>query len=334
MRKELKMKSKTVSAVLIIFIFLFSLFNTSPLYSVEKDASVEKVAMVNGKIIPVSELDRAMAMLNEQFLRSGKPLNNEKLPEIKKNVLEDLIDFEVLYQESQKAGIKVDAKMVNDQFENWKKQFTNESEFKKALAELKITEAGIKGQIEKGMAVQQLTDKAFGQKVSVSDQEIKNFYENHPDFFKIPEQVHASHILITIDPQADPPKKAEARKKIDEIQMRLKKGDDFAELAKTVSQCPSSSKGGDLGYFGRGQMVEPFEKVAFSLKPGEVSGVVETNFGFHIIKVLDKKPETIVAYGTVKDRLASMLKKEKIQKETDQYLVQLKKVSKIERYLQ
>jgi peptidyl-prolyl cis-trans isomerase C len=112
----------------------------------------------------------------------------------------------------------------------------------------------------------------------------------------MPEQVHARHILVKVDPKADATQKAAARKKIEDIQKQLKNGEDFSELAKKASDCPSNAKGGDVGYFGRGQMVKPFEDAAFSLKPGEVSGIVETEFGLHLIKVMDKKPEKIMDY--------------------------------------
>ena len=156
---------------------------------------------------------------------------------------------------------------------------------------------------------------------------------SNPNFFKIPERVRVSHILIKVDPKADAAQKAAARKKIEDIQKQLKNGKDFSELAKKDSECPSNAKGGDLGYLMRGQVVKPFEDVAFSLKPGEVSGIVETEFGFHIIKVTDKKPATTLAYEQVKDRLAVNLKKDKVDKEIPLYLEKLKKDAKIERYL-
>ena len=108
---------------------------------------------------------------------------------------------------------------------------------------------------------------------------------------KKPEQVKASHILVKVDAGADEAKKAEARKKIQEIQQKVKAGGDFEALATENSDCPSKAKGGDLGFFERGQMVKPFEEAAFALKPGEVSGIVETQFGYHIIKVQEKKDE-------------------------------------------
>ena len=143
----------------------------------------------------------------------------------------------------------------------------------------------------------------------------------------------ASHILIKVDPKADESQRAEARKKLEAIEQRLKRGEDFSALAKGSSQCPSSAKGGDLGYFQRGQMVKLFEEVAFALKPGEVSGIVETKFGYHLIKVVDKKPETMMAFKDIKDRLAQQLKQREVLKELHQYVSELKKKAKVERFL-
>ena len=116
------------------------------------------------------------------------------------------------------------------------------------------------------------------------------------------------------------------------IKQRLKAGHDFAALAKEFSQGPSSTKGGDLGYFARGQMVTPFEDAAFSLKPGEVSDIVETKFGYHIIKVVDKKPETTISYDEVRERLGLYLKGEKTKKEIRIYVKRLEDNANVERF--
>jgi len=319
--------------IVITLISCIFLLTTSFSWAGEKGIAEEKIAVVNGKIIPKSDFDRQMVMLNERISQTGKKPSSAELSELRKNILENLISFELLYQASKKEGIQVDEKILNEQYEKWKKQFPSQEALNEFLKKLNLTENSFKDKIKGALSVQQFIDKKFGQKVLVSDQESKAFYDSHPDLFKRPEQVCASHILIKVDPKAAAAQKAAARKKIEDLEKQLKKGENFSELAKKVSDCPSKDKGGDLGCFGRGQMVKPFEDVAFSLKPGEVSGIVETEFGFHIIKVTDKKPATTVSYEEVKDRIKATLKSDKLEKETDLYLEPLKKGAKIERYL-
>jgi len=309
------------------------LWITSFSWAGEKSIDEGKIAVVNGKIITKSDFDREMVMVNERFTQTGKTPSSTDLSKMKKDILEYLISYELLYQESKKEGIKVDEKMVNEQYEKWKKQMSDQEALNQSFLKLNLSETLVKEKLRMGLAIQQFIEKKIASKALVTDQETKAFYGSNPDLFKIPEQVRASHILIKVDPKTDTAQKAAARKKIENIQKQLKNGTDFSEVAKQSSDCPSKDKGGDLGYFNRGQMVKPFEDVAFSLKPGEMSGIVETEFGFHIIKLTEKKLETTLAYEQVKDRLATMLKKDKVEKETDLYLEKLKKDSKIEKYL-
>ena len=104
-------------------------------------------------------------------------------------------------------------------------------------------------------------------------------------------------------------------------------------MAKEYSEGPSNVKGGDLGYFRRGQMVKPFEEAALALKPNEVSDIVETRFGYHLIKVYEIKPEQTLAYADVQDRITQRLKQEKIEKDAAQYLDELKKDAKLEKFI-
>ena len=139
--------------------------------------------------------------------------------------------------------------------------------------------------------------------------------------------------MIKVESDATDLQKAQARIEIAKIQQKLKDGQDFATLAREHSQGPSAKNGGDLGYFGRGQMVKPFEDAAFALKPGQVSEIVETQFGYHLIKVVDKQPERIMAYAEVKDRLNQHLKTQRIDQEAKKYIDTLKKDAKIEKFI-
>jgi peptidyl-prolyl cis-trans isomerase C len=139
--------------------------------------------------------------------------------------------------------------------------------------------------------------------------------------------------LIKVDPGADEAKKAEARTKIESLQTKLKKGENFDALAKEYSEGPSGPKGGDLGFFGRGQMVKPFEETAFTMKPGQVSEMVETRFGYHLIMVTDRTPESTLSYEEIKDRLEQYLKQQKVQEATAKYVETLRGKAKIERFV-
>ena len=314
----------TVALALLLF-FL-------PAVAEEKKSSEDKIAMVNGVVITRSQYDREVKIQRERVTRQGRKVTDDQLPVLKNQVLEGLIEREILIQESRKAGINISDQKVDEQLAKIKKRYPDENEFKNALSQMDLSEDDVKNQIKHGLAIRELIDKQITDKVVITDKESKAFYDGNPQLFKQPEQVKASHILIKADANADEAKKAEAKKKIKEVQQKLKDGGDFSALAKEFSEGPSNVKGGDLGYFNRGQMVKPFEDAAFAMQPNEVSDIVETRFGYHLIKVYDKKPEQVLAYADVKDKLNEHLKKEKVAKQASEYVAKLRKNAKIEKY--
>jgi peptidyl-prolyl cis-trans isomerase C len=328
------MHTKRVS----LFVFLlFSMTLTifpSLIWAEETKPPTDKAAVVNGTVITQAELDSQMNIVLDRLKASGRFPDVSQLEEIRGQVLENLIARELLYQESQKKGIKISEEQVNEQLISLKAQFPNEEEFNKALKRMNLTEASIKEKLARDLSLKKLIEDEVAPKVTLPDSEIKAFYENNPETFKQPERVQASHILVKVDPGADASQKAEAQKKIDLVQARLQKGEDFGALAKEYSEGPSGPKGGELGYFTRGQMVKPFEDAAFAMKPGEVSGKIETRFGYHLIKVTDKTPETTVPYDDVKMRLGEFLKQKKIQEEINVYVKKLEEKAEIERFIQ
>ena len=327
------MQKRPLRLFLVLLTVISMVFIAISVFAVEKPLSDGNVAVVNGTVIPRAEFDRGMARAYQQIARTGRSLNASQLPEVKKDVIESLINQELLYQESQNKSIKIEDKEIDQQMDALKKQFPSEKEYNAALAKMNLSEAEIKSQITKGLAIQQFIDTKFVQKIIVSDDETKAHYNNNLDLFKQPEQVRAMHILIMVAPQATEEQKAAARKKLKEVQKKLGKGEDFETLAKEYSEGPSGAKGGDLGYFSRGQMVPPFEEAAFALKPGEVSDIVETRFGIHLIKVVDKKPASTRSYEEVKDNLKQYMKQQKVQEQVKLYLEKLKKKAKVERFI-
>lgn len=298
----------------------------------KKGADQEAVAKVNDAAITKQDLEREVSVILQQLSQMGRPVpTGPQLNELKATVLEGLIEGELLYQESQKAGITVNDDDIEEKILGLKSQFPSEVAYKQALDTMQTTEPELKTRLRKSLAIQKLVEQKVGNKIKVDDQTAKAFYEANLDQFKQPEQVKASHILITVDPGADDAAKEAAREKIKSIQKQVTDGEDFAELAKTHSQGPSSVRGGDLGYFRRGQMVKSFEEAAFSMKAGEVSDIVETQFGFHLIKVFDKKPQSVAGYDEMKYRIIDYLKQQETEKTMTAFVEDLKEDAKISR---
>ncbi len=299
--------------------------------SAKKDgASGDKAAIVNGTVITRAEYDTETSRFERQMTMSGQTPDPNQVAEMKKMVLDGLIGRELLRQQTAKLGVKADDAEVNQQIDELKKRFPSEDEFKKALEKMNLTEESLKSQFSQELSIKKMVDQQVGAQVTITPEETRKFYDSNPDVFKVPEMVRASHILVKVDAKATDAEKAAAKEKMNGIQQRIQKGEDFAAVAKEVSDCPSAANGGDLDFFQKGQMVAPFEQAAFALKVGAVSDVVETQFGYHLIKVTDKKEAGVMQYDEMKDRIEQHLKQEKVNQQLGQYIDQLKAQSKIE----
>jgi peptidyl-prolyl cis-trans isomerase C len=323
------MRYQRVAGLLSVWISV--LFLTGSLVVAEENAPTGKAAEVNGVVITQEDVNRQMFALEQQILSTqGKAIRPDMVPGVRNQILNDLIGKELLYQESQEQKMAVEEKTVNEKVESLKKQFPSEKVFQDEMRQMSLTEGTLRSHIKKDLAVQQLVEKDILVKVHVSDEDAKAFYDGHPDLFKEPEKVRASHILLKVEANAEPAKKEETRKKMEGIKKRLENGEDFAALAKELSQDPSAEKGGDLGFFERGKMVKAFEDAAFSLKPGEVSGIVESPFGYHLIKVFDRQAERTVPYSESKERIKKYLWRVKFMEQKNVYVEALKKKGKVE----
>ncbi len=293
--------------------------------------TAEVAATVNGVAISGSDVDRIIKDMAAQYkAKSNNPITDEMMKNARTAILNKLIDAELLYQAGLKLGVKDLDKKVDEQFTQKKKQFASPEAYDKALKETSLTEKDLKLLVRKDIVINNLLSKEVADKVTVSDAEMKKFYDENKDKFKTEESVRASHILIGVSEKASAEDKKKAKEKAEAIRKRLLAGEDFAAVAKKESTCPSSAQGGDLGFFSQGQMVPEFEKAAFALKPGEISDVVETKFGYHIIKVAEKKPAGTVTYDEAKKNIEQYLKNQKIQSGVSDYLAKLRKDAKIE----
>ncbi|SPF47956.1 PpiC-type peptidyl-prolyl cis-trans isomerase [Syntrophobacter sp. SbD1] len=297
--------------------------------SAASQTKLQNAALVNGKAIPMSDYQAGIDQLDRQISMTGRQPDEKEMPALKQRILDNLISRELLSQEVAKKGIKVDDAEVNAQLETVKKGSSPE-DFANSLKQMNMTEKDLKEHFASQLAIKKLVDKELTSKVAVTPEEVKAFYDKNPEVFKTPEMIRASHILVKVDKTATAEQKAKALEKIQSVQKRLQAGEDFAQVAKEVSDCPSKAEGGDLNFFQKGQMVAPFEDTAFALKTGETSGIVETEFGYHIIKVTDKKAPGTLSFDEVKSRIEQHIKSEKMSQEFPKYIDTLKAKAKIE----
>ncbi|MGA2090036.1 MAG: peptidylprolyl isomerase [Endomicrobiales bacterium] len=310
------------------------------------------VAMVNNEAIMSSEFEKMIEPVMEQF-KSVTPVADQtpdKIKELKQRLLDQMIDDKLLKQEAKNRKIKVTKRDTDTGIAQVKKRFATDAEFQAELTKEDITEAQFVKRIEDQMLVMKLIEQEVKAKTDPpKEEEIKAFYDkiqqkmNGKDL-GLPkkeedeiaglakllarasaEQVHARHILVSVDKNADMKTKAAALNKIKSIQKELKDGGDFEALAKKYSDDPGSkNKGGDLGFFSRGDMVPEFEKAAFALNVGQISEPVQTDFGYHLIKVEEKRAGKKATYEDVKNDLKEFLYQKNAQKRYEVWVKDLR----------
>jgi peptidyl-prolyl cis-trans isomerase C len=288
----------------------------------------EVLARVNGEAVNKTEFDRAVSALEA---RNGGPVPAQQRDRVLREVLDQIVSYKLLIQESRVRKIAADDTEVDARIKEIQAQFPSEDAFKQMLTARKTTLDQVRSDIRQDITVQKLIDNAIADKVAVKPEQVTDFYTKNPDQFKQPERVRASHILIMVPKGSDDAAKTAARTKAADILKDVKAGKDFASLAKQHSQDPGSAQnGGDLGFFQQGQMVGPFNDVAFKLTPGQVSDLVETEFGFHIIKVAEKQSARSVPLDEVRPQLEQYLERTNREQQTDAFVNGLKTKGKIE----
>lgn len=247
------------------------------------------------------------------------------------DALDSLIDFELLYQESQALAVTVTDAVVDQDVARTKGKFPDVRSFQAALKAKGMTEDSLRRDTRKTLAVNRLLEGSVFKDAQVSDEQVKDFYERNKEEFNHPAQTRASHILIRVPEKAAASTRDSAKKTATALHAQLEGGADFAQLAREHSQDPASAaRGGDLGYFAKGDMVEAFEKAAFALGPGQLSAVVATPYGYDIIKVTGRRDAGVESLADVQDRIRAVLLKTERQKRQTAFVAELRKKAKID----
>ncbi len=297
----------------------------------EPPAEKDIVVVVNGEAISRGQVDREMSGYQQRLIRTGQSLTPERLAGLREQIIDSLVDRALLHQESVRAGVTVSEEEVQAHWDDIRGQFPSPDAFENALDQMGMTEAQVRDEIRRGEAVQKLIRDRFESSAQVSEKEARSFYDTHSEAFVRPEQVRARHILVRPDPDGGEQGEQAAREKLQDLRKQAEGGKDFEELAKEHSEGPSSEQGGDLGYFPRGKMAKPFEDAAFALEPGEMSDVVKTRFGYHLIKLEDRKPEGVLPFEDVQQAVQQHLGREAVKEAVKSYVQQLREDAVIRR---
>lgn len=290
----------------------------------------EAVAWVNGEAISQADLDREVTLETRKLTQNGEEVPEEARLQLETEALDTLINRVLLHQDSTRQGFTVEPAEVDQELARFRGQFPDEQAFLDILAQFKQTPESFRRDIERGMTVQKMIDSEIAPGVRVGEDDIQAFYEENPQYFVQPEQIHVRHILIEIAEDAGDPERQAAMRKIQALQAKLAGGDDFSELARRYSQDPSAEQGGDIGFISRGQTVDLFDAAAFSLRPGQISGVVTTEFGLHLIQMVERQPASPLPIGEVRDTIQEYLKQSRLNEAVQRRLDELRSVASIE----
>lgn len=303
------------------------------------DSGANIAVTINGVNILESEIDRLvkpqLEMIAKQSAQLPPTFAEQYAKQLREQFIEQTIRRNLLDEKVKEANIVITDEEVMSTIEEIatsQKEPLSLEEFKKKMAEYGQNFDEVKEEVREGLARNKFMQAHWAGKINVTEEDARKYYDENPKQFEQPEQVRASHILIkpefidpNDDPNADPNEaKAKARAKAEGLLKQLKDGADFAELAKIHSTCPSAPKGGDLGFISRGETTPAFENAAFELEIGQISEIVETEYGCHIIKVTDHKEASKIAFDQAKDNIIRQLIQTMQSELAEEYIESLK----------
>ncbi|MBI4823062.1 MAG: peptidylprolyl isomerase [Nitrospirae bacterium] len=295
-------------------------------------AEDKPVVKVNNTVLTEMDLEE---ILNELIpsVSVHRGMSPERRASFIPKATELLIERELLYQEALRRGMKVDKDKVDTSVEAIIKKLGGKKAFKEALKSRDISNEDFRRRVEKKFLVNDLYNIEVEQKVVVTVEEISRYYEDNKADFMRPESRRIRHILIKVDPASTPNDKQSKKKVAEEVLQKIKAGEDFAQLAWDYSDDPYRVKGGDFGIIHRGRLESPLNEIAFSLPVGSVSDVIETIYGYHIIKVEEEKQPEQLSLEDVSQKIQGQLLEKKLKAIHDAFIGDLKAGSKIEIYI-
>jgi peptidyl-prolyl cis-trans isomerase C len=278
------------------------------------------VASVNGEDIYAEEFKELYYQVGEYERASGKAKETKSSEERKRDVLEQLIIRKLLSQKVKEMDIKLDSRQLDQRVLATEARYGGRASFEEYLESRGRTRAQYIAELEASLKVENFLEQELYSSLVVEPDEVRAYYDAHPEEFQVPEQIRGRHILIKVEPGAPEAERKDARAAIDAAAERIKSGEPFEEVAKEVSQEAAAVRGGDMGYVSKGQMKPAFEEIAFNLAVGEVSRVFETEYGYHLMKVEEKIPVSKLSFDVVRPEIEEFLRQNKQERAQVDYI--------------
>jgi peptidyl-prolyl cis-trans isomerase C len=271
------------------------------------------VLKINDTTVYAAEVSMVMANIAGQLKLQGREAPDQQ--QLVQMATQRVVEQKLLSQEARRLGYRPNELRIAEMAKEVENQAGSREALDESLASKGTDYNDLMATLEEMDLVRTLIDKQLAPKISVSEEDVLTFYNENQEIFSTPEQVHARHIIFAANERATADQIISARNNADEARKRALAGEDFAELARELSEGPSAPKGGDLGFFTYQQMVPPFAEAAFALDAGEISEVVRTNFGFHVIKVEEKKAAVVKPLEEVSGQARQILIQQNIAAE-------------------
>ncbi|KAF0146384.1 MAG: peptidyl-prolyl cis-trans isomerase C [Nitrospirae bacterium] len=298
-----------VISVLVLFFYTLSAtrYPLSPDSYTLCFAGEKKIAAsVNGENISEAEVQMAVNRLMPAGSFHGR-LSDERTEQLRKSAVDSLIEKELLYQEGKRLGISVKKSEVKEIFNKNKEAFKKKKDFYSALEKMGLTEDSYRRLIEKELISRKFIKQEVEDKIRLSEANLEDYYNKNKGKFVSPDRIRVREMSINVSPTATQAEREEKKKQAEDLLKRVKAGEDFAALAYKYSEDDYRMKAGDLGLSHKGRLMQELEEAAYRLNIGEVSGLIETIYGYHIIRLEEKKPEEQLDFAGVKDSLKKEL---------------------------
>ena len=305
------------------------------------------VARVNGVDIESKYIEFRLSQIMKLALKKAKrPLTVKEKNSIVKDLIEKEVVRELVNQQAEKENLKIDHELIEKELKLLRAGYASEEEFNNALKSRNINLEEIKKSMQIDINARQLLNAEIKGKINISDNEVKKYYEDNKPRFQRPEAYHTRHILAAyFPPEAlrnqtieELKKNKEyftriAEEKIDKVIKELKKGANFVELAKNLSDDESSREnGGDLDFIYKGIFETSFDEAVEKLNPGETSEKIKTRFGFHVIQLIEKRPSEMAPFNEMKSEIQKYLFLEEAKKNVSSYIEKLKQTADIKTF--